>query len=70
MTLHCHCIFYVCGCVCVTSFPPSPLPIPWNQWERVEWRAVCESVYDVGGVQGYRGSYFLTVQKGSKQLQQ
>lgn len=26
----------VCGCVCVTSFPLIPLPIPWTQWERVE----------------------------------
>lgn len=60
----------MCVGVYVTSFPLSPLPIPWTQWERVEWRAVCESVYEVGGVQGYRGSYFLTAQKGSKQPQQ
>lgn len=39
---------YVCSeyvCVHVTSFPLSPLPIPWTQWERVEWRAVCCCVW-------------------------
>lgn len=71
MTLRCHRVFYVSGCVYVTSFPLRSLPIPWTQWERVEWRAVCESVYVFGTkIQGYRGNFFLTVQKASKQPQQ
>lgn len=71
MTLRCHRVFYVCGCVHVTSFPLRPLPIPWTQWERVEWRTVCESVYVFGTkMQGYGGSFFLAVQKVSKQPQQ
>lgn len=65
MTLRCHRVFCVCGCVHVTSFPLSPLPIPWTQWERVEWRAVCESVYVFGTkMQEYRGGFFSHCTKG------